>query len=111
MIMIGLLPAFLPRPVGAGKRKHACAAWRQAIPIFPCRIHAILAQRDAIRLTLALSLCNATSLLVETRQITDGSWTHDRSGGASPGFVDGEGITTGGVTIGSKNSEAGTYAV
>lgn len=41
----------------------------------------------------------------------DGTWTHDHSGGASAGFVDGGGTTTGGFATGSKGSEAGTYVV
>ncbi|RYI21296.1 MAG: hypothetical protein EON48_08445, partial [Acetobacteraceae bacterium] len=41
----------------------------------------------------------------------DGTWTHDRSGGASAGFVDGAGNTTGGFATGSKASVAGRYEV
>ncbi len=41
----------------------------------------------------------------------DGTWTHDRSGGASAGFVDGGGTTTGGFSTGSETSDAGRYTV
>lgn len=41
----------------------------------------------------------------------DGTWSRDRSGGASAGFVDGAGTTTGGFTTGSTGSEAGHYEV
>jgi hypothetical protein len=41
----------------------------------------------------------------------DGTWTHERSGGASAGFVDGAGTTTGGFATSSAGKDAGTYVV
>lgn len=41
----------------------------------------------------------------------DGTWTHERSGGANAGLVDGTGTTTGGFATSSTNSEAGRYEV
>jgi hypothetical protein len=41
----------------------------------------------------------------------DGTWTSDATGGASAGFVDGAGTTTGGFATSSENSHAGRYVV
>lgn len=41
----------------------------------------------------------------------DGTWTHEHSGGASAGFVDGAGTTTGGFASRSTDQDVGTYQV
>jgi hypothetical protein len=42
---------------------------------------------------------------------SDGTWRQDRSGGASAGFVDGGGTSTGGFATTSNSGNAGRYEV